>query len=1457
MAASGWVALGSLFALLWPPQVALAAGPERIELSDVTFVVERWTAAEGLPVNSLKDILQTRDGYLWISTFDGLVRFDGVRFELFDNVRVPQLGSNRVIGLSEDGEGALWIHTESHLTRMVNGVFEQVASSEPFLRFETRIDRTGTFWVLTDIGLYGYSEGGLEPVFAEHLDGRWIWSVYLDHRGRLWVATGDGLGRAEGGLWRWYSPADGLPDGEVRSVAEEGDGTLWAATAGGLTRFDEGRGDGTFLPARRGRFLRLEETSEGLAALRCGGGLCRFEAGGREYEIQEDWGLVERPGLIHSEANGTLWVQTVDLFRNGERLLLPAIEGAPPRSTEVASFLVDDEGTVWIATQGAGLFALRPTRVRMVGRREGLSTQNVYRLHQDRAGTIWFDQHGDPTARLARVADGALSLVDCVDKLIISSIYDDPLVGLLVGTNEGLFLLPRPAQGPPSGPCVQLGDALPQTGVEDYVQAMHRTRGGRLLVGARRGGLFVSRPGDPRDGTWSFERFTEAEGLTSRNVRVIRESATSDPLANDPGASDPGAPSTIWLGTNGGGVIRFRPEGPGEHFTAVTQADGLPSDLVRSIHLGEDGVLWVATEDRGLARLDPRSLDAATGPEVVTLDTRQGLCDNSLHQILADDAGRFWISSNRGIFRVERAQLEAFARGEISTVDCVEYTERDGLLNREANGGFQDAGIRAQDGTLWFATQNGVAVVDPESVVGGQLPVPPVYVEALLVGEDRRPVLAEALELAAAERSFTLTYTALSFRSPDQVRFRYRLGGYDEDWQAVTAERRVRYTKVPPGNYLFELQGRSSEGVWNRRGDRLAITVRPFFWETRPFRASVGLLAVGLAFLLLQQRERRQRLRRDRLQGMVRERTRELEREKETVARQNRELTRLDQAKSELFANISHEFRTPLTLSLGPLEDLRSGLFGALEPPVLREVERIQGNTARVLELVNQLLDTARLEAGRLDLNAMRQDLGAFLRQVGERFVPMAERRKIAYEVAPGEQPLWIYFDSEQLDKVISNLLANAFKFTPAGGRVRLVAEESTQVDDEGRNWATVSVADTGHGIAPEQLPRIFERFYQVDSSAMRRQPGTGLGLTLARSLVDLHGGSLEVDSVPGVGSTFTVRLLQGRDHLTDEQLATPTPRVVEEGLAAAEQIAALSASLVEIAEVEAESGAGDRESEAGDQMTVLVVDDHPDLRAYLRRHLADRYRVLEARDGAEGLALAREALPDLVISDVMMPRMDGYELTRAIKQDPELEFIPVILLTARAGMASKLDGLGEGADDYLTKPFDSRELLARIDNLIASRQRLRGLLSAANRPPSPTEVGAAPPLNAPPGHSALTGEKTRSADHGLLARVQATIDAHLGEEDFQVDALAEGLAMSRSLLYLRLQELTSKTPARLILERRLERAADLLADGQHAVGEVAYAVGFRSLSHFSQRFRAEHGVTPSQFRLKRLSPGG
>ena len=1301
---------------------------------------------------------------------------------------------NAVNDIAQSGDGYLWFATNDGLVRFDGvqfTVFRAGDRSElPSNRIEGLMtDAWGALWIADTYGsLVRYADGAFARV--DRLGGRPGLTVnerlVLDPEGRVWVRTSRGLAHttAAGDV---VPAAIGSERLTPQSLFWEADGTLWIGAetglyrrnpAGTLRRYaswssvtDLYRGsDGVLLAEsfpRTGLLIthRVEEApSEGA-----------WPRTGRAF-LGERWSL---------EEDGTVWMLPTPtlLQREGQTVL--------ETEQEIQVVLHDREGNTWVSA-GDGVYRLRPSRIRVLGTPEGVFTDNLYSVLQTRSGAVWLGAYDNG---LTRLAGGQATSYD-VPTLSAVALHQDRAGALWVG-GFGVCRIDAPDQG---AECRSDGMAkglrVEEDEYLDPVQAIFEDAAGRVWVGSS-WALYQRPAGCRASDCW--RRFANGRDPQA-TVRVVHEQADG----------------TLWMGMRGRGILRVS----GSQFDTLSVADGLPSGQIRAIHEDSRGVLWIGTEDAGLVRLDPRVTPDLRAMPLTSIRMADGLYDDGIHQILPDDEGRLWMNTNHGVFWVEHEALEAFHRGEARRVRSVSYTERDGMRDREGNGGMQPAGMRDADGRMWFPTQNGVAIFDRAEMTLADTPPPPVLIEHLAAGAERYPGRAGAasIRLGRATRDFEIAYTAPSFVDPENLRFAYRLEGFDEDWVSVGARRTAFYTNVPPGAYTFQVRVQDASGDWGAASAPLALSVAPFFYETSWFLA---LCLVGLGLALAggyRVRVRRLTEREAELGALVDERTEELRAETEKTEAQAAQLRELDAAKSRFFANVSHEFRTPLTLTLGPLEDLRTGAYGPLSSDAVRQLDIALRNSRRLLRLVGQLLDVARIETGAVRLDLQRGDLGAYVRTLSQPFVAAAERNRVHFTTETPAAPLWVRLDPDQLDKVVANLLSNALKFTPAGGSIALTVGRDGDV-------ATVAVRDTGPGLAPEVRARLFERFFQGEKSEM--QPGTGIGLSLAKELAELHGGTLHVESTTGdpdggpSGSVFTLRL----------PLAEPSGPTETSGGTVVAGGAARTASRPRPDEPNELDEMPD-----DDRTTVLVVDDSADIRAYVRGHLErdGRYRVVEADDGEAALAAVRHRLPDLIVSDVMMPKLDGFGLLGALRGDPDTDFVPVVLLTARAEAEDRLAGLGLGADDYVTKPFDAQELTQRIDNLIGMRRRLRERYAAP--PAAPTE----------PPPETLVGPQIGVADQDFLDAVEAVTSDRLADESFDVSALAAAVAQSRSTLHRRLIDLTDESPSAYIRRRRLERGADLLRQRAGTVGEVAYAVGYKSVAHFSTSFSRHYGCTPT-----------
>ena len=1386
---------GVLAALAWSP----AAAQPRPSAPD--YVEHRWTVMEGLPANAVREVHQPPGGMLWVGAERGVRRFNGTTFRRFPTTEMTDtlMAGGRVEHLEpwQDGMlveyrgGALAYVTRRHATLLVTQSTAYDAGDE-------------AVWVGTNDALLRVDAQGRTTPAAPALSGRTARGLLRTRDGTLWIATD------RHGLFRR------TPDGTLRPVpntnaltaetvvlAEGPDGAVYIGSNAGLHRWANGRLRS--LPAAPSvptpeRVTDIAPQVQGSCWARTPQGIyrCREDQlvpyGPAAPPTRTPQSVFPSSDFVFTGADDALFVHTgTRLYRNGTQIFAA--------EQFIRSVIEDREGTLWVGTDSEGLVRLRPSRIRVFGEAEGLPENSILTILERRNGSVWM---GDARGNLVQMHDdGPIAYrlrKDGAPLNHIWTLHEDRTGQMWAGgTHVCRVVNGQCAEPDAPGP---LSSAL-ITSIEDDDQ-------GRLWVGTLRSGLYRREAAPPgADASWTH--LTPANSpLPGRRVRWIHR-----------------APSgALWLSVPQRGLVRWTGDG-----VDVLGTDLLDARQPGFIYQDRPGVLWVATSASGLRRVDLRDTERLADAHITDYHIDDGLPRESIYQILSDDQGRFWMNTPRGLFWVRRAALNAVANGTAQRVRAVTYSTRDGLRNVEGNGFGTPGAARTPDGRLWFPTISGAATLTPADVPLAPSP-PPLHIEGVSV--DDTPVSrpdTKTVRLDNTQRTFQVRYAGLRLQDPSDVTYRYRLAGLQDAWTYAQNRRSAFFTQVPPGRYTFEVQARTHLGPWSPETARLSLTVAPFWWETWGFYLLSALSLGGLVLGMYQWRTRRLRRRRNELEEEVRVRTREVHDQKDQLAEQADRLRELDAAKSRFFANITHEFQTPLTLIQGPVQQVREHLQnGTLVPSDSAAAKDdahlaiVQRNTQRLQLLVEQLLGLARLEAGTYTLRARPIPAAPTLERITRDFSVLADRESIAFHVslpsrrAPDAPSL--YADPDALEHIVSNLLSNAFKYTPAEGRVALEARDTN-------TGLEVSVHDTGPGIPAEEQRTVLERFERGRGTG--GSDGMGIGLAFVHDLVELHHGSLSLESAVGEGTTVTVHLPWGADHFTPDQLADDpsSPDLSSPSVTAAPERDAVSGDSLPdpAASSKAASLPADAE-EAPDPERILLVDDNPDLRRFVSAILTPTYEVLGAEDAHRGLDRAQSALPDLILTDVMMPGMDGHELTRRLRQHPETRSIPILMLTARSTPQDEVEGLQYGADDYIQKPFEADVLRQRIASVFAAQRRLRQAVREGTAP------AASPP---------------DTNDHSPFEeKVRAVVRDHLSNPELDVATLMDELAVSRSTLYRRFRNHTDTTPGGLILAVRMEEACHLLRQESGTVTEIAYAVGYQRLSSFSRDFHEHTGVTPS-----------
>ncbi len=828
----------------------------------------------------------------------------------------------------------------------------------------------------------------------------------------------------------------------------------------------------------------------------------------------------------------------------------------------------------------------------------------------------------------------------------------------------------------------------------------------------------------------------------------------------------------------------------------------ISSNTINSIFEDKDGNLWIGT-DQGLNKFDPDT------ESFIHYRTKDGLPSDLIYGILEDDHGHLWLSTNNGLSKFNPV-----------TKTFKNYSVSDGLQGKV----FGVACYKSKSGEMFFGGSNGFNAFNPDSISENKH-IPAIVItdfqlfnKSVAPGDDSplKKAISETREIRLSHDQDVISFefAALDFTNADQNKYAYKMEGVDPEWVYTDASRRfATYTKLDPGKYVFKVKGSNNDGLWNEEGTSVRIIITPPWWRSHLAFACYILIFFGILIGL-----RQFELRRTRLRGELKMRRFE-----------SQKLQEIDSMKSRFFANISHEFRTPLTLILGPLGKM---LSQAKNKEKKQELKMMQRNAQRLQRLINQLLDLSKIEAGKMKLLTRPENIVALLNRIVQSFESQAKLKGIELKFHSEQNEIIAYIDRDKIENIFYNLLSNALKFTSEGGtvecRIRIRPEPELLQrlsDSEIQNLKSeiiIAVSDTGIGIPQDRLDKVFDRFYQVDDSYTREHEGSGIGLALTKELVDLHHGKITVESELNKGTTFTVYLPIGKGHLKPEEIIAEKP--VEEI-----QPEISSGEIGMGIEAEEKVKAQSRQKALP---LVLIVEDNADMRSYLQDCLARDYRVIEAVDGEDGLHRAIDKIPDLIISDVMMPKMDGFQFCERVKSDERTSHIPVILLTARATAESKIKGLELGADDYLIKPFDRTELQVRAKNLIEQRRKLRERFSR-NIALQPQEI-------------AVT-----SYDEKFLQRAMAIIEQHLANPDFDVTILSRAIGMSRMQLHRKLYALTNQSTNKFIRSLRLKRAADLLNQKYGNVAQIAYEVGFNNPSYFAECFRKQFGKLPSEYKVE------
>lgn len=1294
------------------------------------FYFKHYQVQDGLSSNTITSAVQDKKGFMWFGTRNGLNRFDGNTFKVFQKILPDSnsIGNNSILSLHEDNRGQLWVGT-------YDGIYIYYPQQERFRKFnlvpsgEIRFiseDKNHNIWIIDNFILYRYNSLQNKTV-SYRLNNAQTISLHLSGDSILWAAT-------DNGLVRHYQPETGrfidydikaLYKKHILSAIEDlypiNDSLVLIGTMNKvlLLNYKTNVVNDFFNASDESSDMHVHQifraspdeywlgTENGIYILNIR--TKHLQIVSKEYS--NPYSITDNIiDAICSDKEGGIWIGTffggINYYSkqyNSFRKYFPMADKMSISGNIVHEICKDNYGHLWVGTEDKGLNCINLKNGNILhyfpdGKKGSISYHNIHGLVAD-GQYLWIGtyEHG-------------LDVMDIATGKVIKH----------YGTSS-----------------------KPNSLTSNFIVSLYRMRDGTILVGTWNGLFSYDRKNDNFDAVPFFHS----------HIQTIHE------------AED----GTIWVGTYGDGVYYQNKKRNIQGYIKYVagEAGGLPDNYVNNLYEDSKSSFWFCTEN-GLSHYNPVS------GKIKNYTTADGLPDNQIFRIMEDNSGNFWISTAKGLSMFNLRENE-----------FTNYHTANGLPTEQFN---YNSSFKDTDGTLYFGTVKGMIKFNPKDFSKNSY-VPPVYITGLqingndaVIGNGKNNLSQSIIYTKDIQLPYnsnlSIDVAALSYIIPQMNEYAFKMDGIDKSWTIIKTNRKIFYTKLSPGKYIFRLKGSNSDGIWNNKETQLKIEILPPVWATiwayLVYTLIAGtIIAVIIRYYHIATTEKHKR---------------QIDALKINTERE------VYNAKINFFTNVAHEIRTPLTLIKMPLDKL---LNIRIEDKNINEnLELMKKNTNRLIDLTNQLLDFRKAEADKFTLNFTKTDINELIEEIFTQFKLMAEEKSISYKLELPRITLHAYVDNEAVRKILTNIFNNAVKYCSRSVLVRLLPFSSED------NFFFVEVQNDGDVVSDHHKEKIFEPFFRIKEN--EKEDGTGIGLPLARSLAQLHRGDLILKTTEEQLNIFLLSLPIHQDieinlHKFDEDKDAEGTH--------AKQNALIPGNL--------------------DKPLLLLVEDNQEILYYMQKELSVKYHTLLAANGIEALEILKEKTVQLVISDIMMPLMDGIELCRKIKTDLNYSHIPIILLTAKNSLQSKIEGLEVGADAYIEKPFSFEHLLAQIDNLMSNRKSIR-------------EHFAHYPL------AHIQGIASSKTDKEFLEQLNDAIYAHITDDKLDVDQLSSIMNMSKATLYRKIKGLSELTPNELINITRLKKAAELLASGNHKVNEVAYMVGYSHPSNFTRDFQKQFGIIPS-----------
>lgn len=1399
---------------------------------------ESITNKNGLSHNTVRCIMQDSRGFMWFSTINGLNRYDGYKFvNMHPEYGTPSLTENNIRRTVEDPNGRIWIHTTSWVVNCYDthteSFVDYLGKNEVRSYKKIEVMPDGDVWLCgTDNGachvqnINGDTSSNLYDINT--MGTNVVHFVLEDSSKKIWLGTDKGLVQIINNVPKFSNTGDRTYN--FTSAVELKDSIYFFANDDRILIFDKSKQ--IFLPEiqiPQGKKRVINQTAalDDSKILIAGKQTTQiFDASSSKFINSSSFfngeTLKETNILTDNKGNhwvynksGNIWrykkeIQQFEKFNLIPRSILPVID------LERYDIYCDSRGIAWITTFGNGLFTIEDNGQinHFTTANSGLKANYLLSISEDRTGNIWIGTEYTGIAKVSLTRYNNQVFFPDPNKTgdsdrIIRSLYEDEENGdIWMGTKAGdLYVLDKELKRkqtytlPKGIPyCIttdsignkwigtkgngliiipkgktSLNNSLSYSLIDnndtgaDNIYTILRDQKGRMWIGTFGEGLFLCEQADRKLHTTHFPHISNKQ----KQIRCMIQDHSGK----------------IWVGGENG-IVVFEPDSllksnisfDWYHFDK-NNPQSLNNNIVKALFEDSEQRIWIGTSGGGLSLVTKNKQDDSVNFTHYT--SEEGLSNNVVQAILEDNKQNLWISTESGISKFNSKELHFENYNFLDTWESDLFCE--------------SSSFKKKNGELLFGSYNGMYVFNPE-LFDNQQPVLPVIITGLHINgipvtpnSSDSPLIqsiikTQSIKLKHRQNSFSVEFSTLNFQNLYSNRYTYILENYDKDWNPITQYNVATYKNIPAGNYTFKVKSRNSLGNWDDLETELSITIVPPFYKSTEAFILYFILSILITFFTI------------RLIIKMNKLHNEVEVEKQ-----------LTEYRLRFFTNISHEFRTPLTIIQGCIEGINSIKS---TPPALRKyIKTLDKSSSKLMRLIDQLLEFRKMQNEKMELRLEHTEVVNHLRNIYDMFTETAERKKINFSFSSDEESKVILLDKGKIEKVLFNLLSNAFKHTPEEGSIAV-----SLTFNHTPSYLEVSVSDSGIGIPPEKRDQLFIRFKQINYSSS----GIGIGLHLTSELVNLHKGKIEYSDSKWEGACFTVSIPTVSDvydpkdivdsHSTIPVQLTPKDNEIQEGAE----------------ETDTEK------QQSNNKYKILIIEDDEEISLFLEDQLQGFFSIVTASNGLIGLEKAIQEQPSLVVCDVMMPEMDGFEVTRRLKGDFESSHIPIILLTAHSSMEHKLEGINAGADAYITKPFSTKYLISRIIKLIEQREKLQHKFA---HEPSLIQTTIC----------------TTDKDNAFIEKIHVIIEEHLDDSEFSIDDFAQAAHMGRTLFYKKIKGITNYSPNEYLRIVRLKKAAELLKATDFNISEIAYKVGFNDPFYFSKCFKEQFGMRPTQFRNKNI----